>query len=150
MTVSLLNVLVADKVNALLDDPHVRDNLPDDQRGFTREQATAIIHAALWAYAARAGSTAEAYARMGLFEAIGLKTWSFKEPEQPAPETGPAPIVDIELLWNCANREQKSAWAEDAGLLRRSAFARDLPHWSALPEDWRPKLVPHVRPAANR
>lgn len=100
MAVSLLNVLVADKVNALLDDPHVRDNLPDDQRGFTREQATAIIHAALWAYAARAGSTAEAYARMGLFEAIRLKTWSFKEPEQPAPETRPAPEPP-EKTWDC-------------------------------------------------
>jgi hypothetical protein len=87
MAVSLLNVLVADKVNALLDDPHVRDNLSDDQRGFTRDQAEAVIHAAVWAYSARAGSTAEAYARMSLFDALGLKSWSFKEPEQHTPET---------------------------------------------------------------
>jgi hypothetical protein len=79
MTVSLLNVMLADKVTALLDDPHVRVNVEDEHRGFTRDQASAIIHAALWAYSARAGSTAEAYARMSLFDAIGLKSWSFKE-----------------------------------------------------------------------
>ncbi len=70
--------------------------------------------------------------------------------ESPTQETVPARILDVEGEWNCANREQQSKWAEDAGLLRVSSFARDLPIWSQLPEDWRPKLVPHVRAAQNR
>lgn len=107
MAVSLLNVLIADKVEALLDDPHVRDNLKDDERGFTKVQASAIIHAALWAYSARAGSTAEAYARINLFDAIGLKSWSFKEPA----ESGPAvicPNCDSALPEGCGGTFKES------------------------------------------
>jgi len=44
------------------------------------------------------------------------------------------------VKWNCASREQKNSWAEDAGLLRRSAFARDLPSWHELSEDWKKRL----------
>ena len=65
-------------------------------------------------------------------------------------ETRTEPVVNVETIWNCASREQQSSWAEAAGLLRVSSFARTLPPWSQLPEDWRPKLVPHVRTAANR
>lgn len=70
----------------------------------------------------------------------------------PVKETPAAPsLVNVEVIWDCASREQRSKWAEDAGLLRVSAFARDLPWWSALPSDeWRARLVPHVRLAANR
>lgn len=42
--------------------------------------------------------------------------------------------------WNCASREQKNQIAEDAGLLRPSAFARDLPCWHELPVHWQQKL----------
>lgn len=42
--------------------------------------------------------------------------------------------------WNCASREQKNQFAEDAGLLRRSAFTRDLPCWHELPVYWQQRL----------
>lgn len=45
-----------------------------------------------------------------------------------------------ETEWNCASREQKNQLAEDAGLLRPSAFARDLPCWHELPVHWQQKL----------
>lgn len=67
--------------------------------------------------------------------------------ETPAPPS----LVNVEVIWDCASRDHRSKWAEDAGLLRVSAFARDLPWWSALPSDeWRARLVPHVRLTANR
>jgi hypothetical protein len=80
MVMSLLNMMLADKVNALLDE--VEDGYPlDVERGCSREKAAAIIHAALWCRSSRADATAAAYATMALFEAIGIKCWTFDEEE---------------------------------------------------------------------
>jgi hypothetical protein len=45
-----------------------------------------------------------------------------------------------EAEWNFASREQKNIIAENAQLLRRSAFVRDLPLWRELPDEWKRKL----------
>jgi hypothetical protein len=91
MAVSLLNVLIDEKVLALLDDGLLRDDLKDDERGFSRAEVAAVIHAALWMHSARSGSFACAYAMDALFQAIGLKTWTFKEPEQASCPTCKSP-----------------------------------------------------------
>jgi len=75
---SLLNVMLAEKVEALLTDPNVRQNVTDDERALTKAQAESLIHAVLWAYSSRAGSTASAYAMNNLFETLRLETWTFK------------------------------------------------------------------------
>lgn len=80
MSVSLLNVMLADDVERLLDNEMLRQD-PDDDRRFSRDQARAIIHAALWAYSARADSMAAAYAFLSLMEAIGIKGWAFEDDE---------------------------------------------------------------------
>jgi len=80
MSWSLLNNVMAEKVEALLNDEHIRQSLEDGQRALPREEALAVIHAALWAYSSRKGSTASAYAMTNMYEALGLETWTFKEP----------------------------------------------------------------------
>lgn len=83
MAWSLLNHMIAEKVNALLDEqkdaypPHVK-------RFFSREKTAAVIHAALWAHAVREDSTAGAYAFMALTEALDLKNWCFDQEEADA------------------------------------------------------------------
>jgi hypothetical protein len=78
MAWSLLNHMVADKVEELLK-AHDDDYPPDVKRWYTREQAAAIIHAAIWAYSVREGSTAGCYAASNLFDALGLKWQCFDE-----------------------------------------------------------------------
>lgn len=79
MSWSLLNNVMAEKVEALLNDEHIRQSLDDGQRALSREEALAVIHAALWAYSSRQGSTASAYAMKNMFDALHLDTWTFKE-----------------------------------------------------------------------
>lgn len=80
MTWSLLNHIIADKVTELLDG--AKDNYPPEvKRFYSREQAASIIHAALWGYGVREDSTAGAYAASNLFEAIGIKWWTFDDDE---------------------------------------------------------------------
>jgi hypothetical protein len=85
MTWSLMNHMIADKVGALLDEQ--KDVYgPEVERFFSREKAAAIIHAAIWGYGVRADSTAGAYAAMNLFDALGLKGWTFDQQEADALE----------------------------------------------------------------
>lgn len=78
MAWSLLNGIIADKVNALLDEQ--KDAYPPEVKRFlTREQTEAIIHAAIWAHASREDSTAACYAMTNLYDALGLKWWTFSE-----------------------------------------------------------------------
>lgn len=80
MAWSLLNHMIADKVNALLDEQ--KDAYPPEvKRFYSREQAAAIIHAVLWGHAVREDSTAACYAATNLFDALGLKNWTFDEEE---------------------------------------------------------------------
>ena len=76
---SLLNEMLADKVNALLDE--CRKLGTRDQPFYSREQASAIIHAVLWGHGSRSDSTAAVYAAQSLFDALGLKDWTFSEEE---------------------------------------------------------------------
>lgn len=76
---SLLNVMIAKDVAKLFEHGAVESDMPDDRRSMPRAQAEAIIHAALWAYACRDDSTAGCYARMAMFDAIGLESWKFKK-----------------------------------------------------------------------
>jgi hypothetical protein len=83
MAWSLLNHMIADKVNELLDGQ--KDSYPPEvKRFYSREQAAAIIHAVLWGHASREDSTAACYAAMNLFDALGLKQWTFDEDEAAA------------------------------------------------------------------
>jgi hypothetical protein len=83
MAWSLLNAMIADKVTALLDEQ--KDSYPPEvARFYSREQAAAIIHAALWGYSCRSDSTAGCYAGSNLFDALGLKSWTFDEDEAAA------------------------------------------------------------------
>jgi len=47
-----------------------------------------------------------------------------------------------EVDWDIASRAQKNKFAEDAGLIRPSAFDRDLPCWHELPQKWKDRLDP--------
>ena len=78
MAWSLLNTTIADKVSELLDE-HKDAYPPDVPRFFSREQALSIIHAAIWGYAVREDSTAGCYAADNLYNALGLKGWTFDE-----------------------------------------------------------------------
>lgn len=80
MSWSLLNHSIADKVSELID-AHKDDYPPEEPRFFSREQALAIIHAAIWGYSVRASSTAGCYAATNLYEALGLKWWTFDAEE---------------------------------------------------------------------
>ena len=78
MAWSLLNGMIAEKVNALLDE--LKDEYPpSERRWYSREQAASIIHAALWGHSVRDGSTAGCYAADNMFKALGLKWWTFDE-----------------------------------------------------------------------
>ena len=83
MAWSLFNALIAEQVNALLDEAG-KDYGPEVERFMSRDQAASVIHAALWAHGSRASSTAGVYAMMNLFEAIGLKNWTFDADEADA------------------------------------------------------------------
>lgn len=83
MAWSLMNHMIADKVNALLDEQ--KDVYPPEvKRFYSREQAAAIIHAVLWGYGVREDSTAGCYAGTNLFDALGLKWWTFTEEDAAA------------------------------------------------------------------
>lgn len=83
MAWSLLNHMIADKVNDLLDTQKDAYG-PEETRFFSRETAAAIIHAAVWAHGCRESSTAAVYAASNLFNALGLKGWTFDEDEAAA------------------------------------------------------------------
>ena len=83
MTWSLMNHMAAEKVAAILSE--AGDSYgPDVPRAMPRKMAEAVIHAALWAHGSRSGSTAGAYAFGNLFDALGLKGWTFREDEAEA------------------------------------------------------------------
>jgi hypothetical protein len=46
-----------------------------------------------------------------------------------------------EREWDCMWREQRDDVATRAGLIRGSAFTRDLPYWSGLPRSWHKPLT---------
>ena len=87
MSWSLLNGMLAADVEKLLSNEALREDSPDLQRAISKDTAMAVIHAALWAYSSRAGSTASAYAMSHLYDALGLETWTFK----------PATVADTEV-----------------------------------------------------
>lgn len=76
---SLLNVMIAQDVAKLFEHAAIDDALPDDQRMMSRAEAEAVIHAVFWAYSCRNSSTSGAYAKLALFDALGLETWKFKK-----------------------------------------------------------------------
>ncbi|EIM25699.1 hypothetical protein [Microvirga lotononidis] len=83
MAWSLLNHMIADKVNELLDTQ--KDSYgPEEERFYSREVAASIIHAAVWGYSCRSSSTAGVYAATNLLNALGLKFWSFDDEEAAA------------------------------------------------------------------
>lgn len=47
-----------------------------------------------------------------------------------------------EVDWNLFSRAQRNRFAEDSGLVRSSAFDRDLPCWHELPQQWKDRLGP--------
>lgn len=80
MSWSQMNHRIAEQVDALLDTQ--KDAYPPDvARFYSRDTAAALIHAAIWGYSVRADSTAGVYAAENLFEALGLKAWSFDAEE---------------------------------------------------------------------
>lgn len=83
MSWSLLNSMLAAEVDTLLS--KAGEGLGEnDARGISKEKALAAIHGIIWLYACRDGSTASAYASFNLFEALGLKDWSFDDEEAKA------------------------------------------------------------------
>lgn len=83
MAWSLKNHMIAGEVEKLLDAD--KDAYPPEvKRFFSREQALAIIHAAMWGYGVREDSTAGAYAALNLYNALGLKGWTFDQEEADA------------------------------------------------------------------
>lgn len=46
-----------------------------------------------------------------------------------------------EIDWNIASNSRKNDIAQEAGLIRVSAFDQDLPCWHELPLAWRQKLT---------
>lgn len=78
MAWSLLNHMIADKVEALLKEQDAAYG-PEVRRFYSREQAASIIHAVLWGYGVRDDSTAGVYAAHNLFTALGLKWQCFDE-----------------------------------------------------------------------
>ena len=75
---SLLNMILADKVSALVDEAGTSYG-PEQTRAISRENALGIIHCALWGHSSRDDGTAGAYAWMELMHLLGIKRWSFKE-----------------------------------------------------------------------
>jgi hypothetical protein len=83
MTWSLLNSMVAERVEAFLTQEPIRQDLRDDERMMCRDQALRTIHAVLWAYSSRASDFSGCYAMTALAEALKdrlpvlehLKTW---------------------------------------------------------------------------
>lgn len=122
MSWSLLNIMLAGKVESLLTDKNVRQNVKDDERALTKAQAENLIHAVLWAYSSRAGSTASAYAMRNLFDTLGLETWTFKPQEE-------APKMNIDSLRDCAvldGQRLEALWADRDRL--RAAYEFVLPY----------------------
>ena len=74
MAVSLLNVLSNDRVQELLNHIDEGNEGREDmeRRAMSRETASSIIHACLWAYSARPTDTAGGYAWLSLWEALGI------------------------------------------------------------------------------
>lgn len=75
---SLLNLMMAKQVAALFENDLVRSEMPDEERMMSREEAEAVIHAAIWAYSCDRTSTAGAMAKFSLFDALRLESWKFK------------------------------------------------------------------------
>lgn len=96
MTFSLLNAMVAERVEALLTQEPVRQDLRDDERMMPHDQALRVIHATLWAYSSRGSDFAGCYAMSALADALAdrlpvlehLKTWGQEQPVETA--AGPA------------------------------------------------------------
>jgi len=70
MTWSLLNAMVAKRVEELLTQEPVRQDLRDDERMMPRDEALRIIHATLWAYSSRGGDFSGCYALSALADAL--------------------------------------------------------------------------------
>lgn len=70
MTHSLLNEVVAQRVEDFLTSEPIRQDLRDDERMMTREQALRVIHATLWAYSSRACDFSGCYAMSALADAL--------------------------------------------------------------------------------
>lgn len=83
MAWSLLNHMIAEKVDALLDEAG-QNYGPEQARALDRDVAAAVIHAALWAHSSRVDGTAGAYAMHNLFMALKLKNWTFDDEEADA------------------------------------------------------------------
>ena len=66
---SLLNVLLADQVKALLEAPEM-SGYADEERAMSKDTAMLIIHGALWCYSARSGSFGSCYAFDSLVAAL--------------------------------------------------------------------------------
>lgn len=66
---SLLNVMMADQVKALLEAPEL-STYPDEERAMSKDTALSIVHGVLWAYSTRSGSFASAYAYDSLAAAL--------------------------------------------------------------------------------
>lgn len=81
MAWSLLNSMLAERVNAILDEAGQHYG-PEQERAMSRDKASQVIHAALWAHSSRIDGTAGAYAHLNLFHALGLKGWTFDDEEQ--------------------------------------------------------------------
>lgn len=66
---SLLNVLMADQVKAILEAPEM-SGYADEERSMSKDTAMQIIHGVLWCYSARSGSFASVYAFDSLTAAL--------------------------------------------------------------------------------
>jgi hypothetical protein len=79
VTWSILNAMMHSKIEALFADEALRADERGLVRAMSKDDAMSVIHAALWAYSSRAGSTASAYAFINIYDALGLETWTFKK-----------------------------------------------------------------------
>lgn len=81
MSWSLMNHIIAEKVDSLVEG-QTKSYAPEVERSMSREICLSVIHAALWAHGARGDSMAGAYAHLNLYNALGLKGWTFDDEEQ--------------------------------------------------------------------
>lgn len=90
MTFSLLNVAMAERIEALLTQEPIRQDLRDDERMMCRAQALAVIHSVVWAYSSRGSDFSGCYAMSALADALKdrlpvlehLKTWGQPETQE--------------------------------------------------------------------
>lgn len=75
---SLYNLMNAQRVDGFLKELEDANQLPFHDR----DRLLQSIHMLIWLHSCRPGTTAGAYAMMGLMDAIGLERWEFKrDPE---------------------------------------------------------------------